>query len=133
MRSLTFRTSLAALLICTPLAAAYAASPHEPHFRSIERDDHGTDAAPLSTYVPGGQLSAVLNDLHDANARIVSDRKAKLITPAEARSLEAQVAAVRKAAVADAASGMIPGGEYRQLMARITGLDDQVGRDAMRG
>lgn len=133
MRSLTLKAALAAFLVSTPLGIAFAAPMHEPHFRSSDHDD--SDAPPPTTYTTGGQLSAVLNDLRDTDARIQSDRTLKLITPAEARGLEAQAATIRKAAVADSVrdGGMIPAGEYHQLMARISGLDDQVGHDAFRG
>ncbi|CAI2932703.1 hypothetical protein [Aminobacter niigataensis] len=134
MRSLTLKAALAAFLVSAPLGGiAFAAPMHEPHFRSSDHDD--SDAPPPTTYVTGGQLSAVLNDLRDADARIQSDQHLKLITPAEARGLEAQGTTIRKAAVADSVrdGGLIPAGEYHQLMARISGLDDQVGHDAFRG
>lgn len=133
MRSLTLKAALAAFLVSAPFASALAAPMHEPHFRSSDHDD--SDVPAPTTYAIGGQLSAVLNDLRDADARIASDRQLKLITPAQARGLAAQAAAIRKEAVAGSKhdGGMIPAGEYHQLMARISGLDDQVGQDAFRG
>ncbi|MBB6465389.1 hypothetical protein HNQ96_001247 [Aminobacter lissarensis] len=132
MRSLTLKAAFAASLMSAPLASAVAAPMHEPHFRSMDHDD--SDAPPPSTYATGGQLSAVLNDLHDTDVRIQSDRRTRLIAPAEARGLEAQAAAIRKAAVAGSIGdcGMIPAGQYHQLMAQISGLDDMVGQDAFR-
>lgn len=150
MRSLTFKAALAALLVSVPLASAYAASAastastasaasrHEPSFGMSDRarlgdrvrssDHDGSDVAALSSYVRGGQLSAVLNDLRDSDARIATDRKLKLISAAEMRGLRAEEAAIRKAAIGDSArdNAMIPTVQYQQLMAQVANLNAQI-------
>lgn len=107
MRSTMFKTALAAILISTPLTAAFAGS------------------SP-STYVPNGQLNAVLTDLSYANARIAQDRSQKLMTPAQAHGLRVEVASIRKEAVAANEDGRIPMRQYMPLMAQVENLQGQL-------
>ena len=124
MRSMAFKAALAAILISTPLATAFAKEHHgtmrEFSFQSSPSGGDTPDSpAPSYGYAPGGQLRAVLDDLQGDDARIASDRQARLITPAEARSLRGEEAMIRRTAARDSArdGGMIPAGEYSQLMA----------------
>ena len=84
--------------------------------------------ASQSSYVRGGQLSAVLQDLRDSDARIASDRKLKLISAAESRGLRAEEAAIRRTAIGDSTryNAMIPAPQYHQLMAEVANLNAQI-------
>ncbi len=107
MRSTMFKAALAAVLIATPLTAAFA-------------------APGPTTYAPNGQLDSILSDLSDANARIANERSKRLMTPAEARGLHVEVASIRKNAIADNKDGVISMGQYRPLMAQVENLQGQL-------
>jgi hypothetical protein len=133
MRSLIVKAALAALLISTPLTAAFAAAGRDHtapgHERGEPANRFGGDHAPApSTYAPNGQLDAILADLGDTNARITYDRSHGLITPAQARRLRVEEATIRREAVADNRrdSGMMPMGQYEQLMAQVSQLQRQL-------
>jgi hypothetical protein len=136
MRSMAFKAALAAILISTPLATAFAKEHHgsmrEFSFQNGPSGGNTPDSpAPSYGYAPGGQLRAILDDLQADDARIVSDRQATLITPAEVRSLRGEEAMIRRTAAGDSArdGGKIPAGEYGQLMAQLSSLNAQISRD----
>lgn len=137
MRSMAFKAALAAILVSTPLATAFAKEHHgtmrEFSFQNSPSGGDKSDSPALSDgYMSGGQLRAILADLQGDDARIVSDRKARLITPAEARSLRGEEAMIRRTAVRDSArdGGNIPAGAYDQLVAEVNDLGLQIGHDA---
>jgi len=134
---MAFKAALAAILVSTPLATAFAKEHHgtmrEFSFQNSPSGGDKPDSPALSDgYASGGQLRAILADLQGDDARIVSDRQARLITPAEARSLRGEEAMIRRTAVRDSArdGGNIPAGAYDQLMAEVNDLGLQIGHDA---
>lgn len=137
MRSLAFKAALAALLLSAPIGSALAKAHHAgvdafPNVSSPSGGDRPDSPPPSVGYAPGGQLRAILDDLQNDDARIVSDRRAKLITPSEVRSLRGEEAMIRRTAARDSAAdgGKIPTGEYDQLMAQVMGLGSQIDQDA---
>ncbi|QOF69705.1 hypothetical protein IG197_17820 [Aminobacter sp. SR38] len=137
MRSMAFKAALAAILASTPLATAFAKEHHgtirEFSFQNSPSGGDKPDAPALSDgYATGGQLRAILEDLQADDARIMSDSKARLITPAELRSLRGEEARIRRTAVRDSArdGGNIPAGAYDQLMAEVNDLGLQLDHDA---
>ena len=137
MRSMAFKAALAAILITTPLATAFAKEHHgtmrEFSFQSSPSGGDRPDSpAPSYGYAPGGQLRAILDDLQGDDARIMNDRRARLITPSEVRSLRGEEAMIRRTAARDAArdGSKLPAAAYDQLMAEVSGLGLQIDRDA---
>jgi hypothetical protein len=107
MRSTILKAALAALLTSAPLTMAFA--------------------APGPTrYVPNGQLNSILTDLNNADTRISQERSQRLMTPAEARGLKAELSSIRKDAIATNRDGTIPMREYRPLMAQIDNVNGQL-------
>lgn len=138
MRSMAFKAALAVILVSTPLATAFAKEHHGtmrefPSQVSPSGGDTPDSPAPSYGYAPGGQLRAILDDLQGDDARIMSDRQARLITPAEIRSLRGEEAMIRRTAMRDSArdGGKIPAGAYDQLMAEVNDLGLQIGHDAV--
>ncbi|WP_432286364.1 hypothetical protein SLT36_06435 [Aminobacter sp. BA135] len=137
MRSMAFKAALAAILVSTPLATAFAKEHHgtmrEFSFQnSPSGGDKPDSPAPSDGYATGGQLRAILDDLQGDNARLMSDRHAKLITPAELRGLRGEEAMIRRTAIRDSArdGGKIPAGQYDRLMAEVNDLGMQIDHDA---
>jgi hypothetical protein len=141
MRSTIVKAALAALLVSTPLTAAFAASTsgHKGHssgmhtrsdqFRGGNRDtgaNWNAEDNGYSTYAPNGQLNAILYDLGNAKARITYDRSQRLITPAQANGLRAEATSIRRNAIADDRGGAIPMWQYRQLVAQVENLQSQL-------
>ncbi|WP_269931394.1 hypothetical protein [Aminobacter sp. HY435] len=140
MRSLIVQAAVAAILVSTPLASALARD-HDMHgVREPRISDHSGDgdssnsSAPISGQPQLRPVGVVLSELRSDDARIAADRRMKLITAVDARNLRAEDAAIRKAAVSDAGyGGMLSAGQFSQLQAQVTGLADQINRDASRG
>ncbi|ATU94318.1 hypothetical protein [Phyllobacterium zundukense] len=154
MRSLIFKTALAAILISTPLATAYAAShdSHDSHGSraSGEFDSHDHDrrdyralydldddpvvneVTPMPTFVSDTRLNTILGELHAADGRIMADRGRRMLNPAEVRGLRSKEAMIRGEAVRTAAlnGGVVPGMRYHVIQRQIANLDTTISRDA---
>src|SRR5688572_24595326 len=107
MRSTILKAALAALLTSAPLTMAFA--------------------APGPTrYVPSGQLDSILTDLNNADRRISKEHNKRLMTPAEAHGLKAELSSIRKDAIVVNGDGVIRMGEYRPLMGKIEKVNGQL-------
>ncbi|ODT07514.1 MAG: hypothetical protein ABS58_06870 [Mesorhizobium sp. SCN 65-20] len=79
-------------------------------------------------------VNVILGELHSDDARIAADRKMRLVTPAQARALTGEDAAIRRAALNDAGGrGVVSSSQYNQLTAEVSNLDSQIARDSGRG
>ncbi len=152
MRSLTLKAALAAVLVTTPLASAFARDHHPASGASssqISRSGIGAlngmagegDSSDSSKPISGQPqlqrmypVNVILGELHSDDARIAADRKMRLVTPAQARALTGEDAAIRRAALNDAAGrGVVSSSQYNQLTAEVSNLDSQIARDSGRG
>lgn len=156
MRSFTLKAALAAILVSSSLAGAYAASPSgvtidrgaaQPNGEAWEDNPQPTDqlvtgsitapaksamqsqAAPSQAapaYRP--RLAHIVREVGKADHRIHSDHARGLLTRAEYRQFDARVAAIRADAVKTAGmhQGALPRGHYDRLQARLMQLDRDV-------
>lgn len=150
MRSLTMKAALAAVLVAAPLASAFARDHHAASADS--RPTHPGSAAVAGMADEGdssdsskpiyGQpqlqrmypVNVILGELRSDDARIAADRKMRLVTPAQARTLTGEDAAIRRTALNEAGGGgMVSSSQYNQLTAEVSNLDSQIARDSGRG
>jgi len=148
MRSFTVKAALAAILVSTSLAGAFAASPGSPPLDQLQRDtlqlrsvpkeeiDNTTTASTVkvapsiqktmahkAAYRP--RLTHIVGRLNVANHRIRTDHDRGLLTRAEFRSLETRAHAIRADAMRIAADhrGALPKARYASLQMRVDRLD----------
>lgn len=122
MRSFTSKTSLktaivAAFLVAIPFAGAYAAGHHKGAL---------DEAAPA--VFDGPRVDGIVGQLQGIDSGIKDAEQQKLITPAEAHSLQMRAADISRVAERTAASdnGRIPSAQYHQLLRRVDNLDQQL-------
>lgn len=115
MRSISHATlALAALLVATPLASAYAST----------SSDGYTPPTPMTTSAPHAQV--ILGQLDSLVNGITADRDNGKLTPAEATRLQADAHDIRKATLAAAEHGQMTTARYDQLLKQVGQLSDQV-------
>lgn len=150
MRSLTMKAALAAVLVAAPLSSAFARDHHAASAASSSQISHPDtlsgmadegDSSDSSKPIYGQPqlqrmypVNVILGELHSDDARIATDRKMRLVTPAQARALTGEDAAIRRAALNDAGGrGVVSSSQYNQLTAEVSNLDSQIARDSGRG
>ncbi|MBX3566664.1 MAG: hypothetical protein KF914_01315 [Rhizobiaceae bacterium] len=156
MRSFTLKAALAAILVSSSLAGAYAAQQNsvaidrgaaQPNGEAWEDNPQPTDqlvtgsiAAPAKpvtqTRAAPGQaapayrprLAHIVREVGRADHRIHSDHARGLLTRAEYRQFDARAAAIRADAMKTAGMhrGALPRGHYDSLQARLMQLDRDV-------
>lgn len=116
--------ALATLLVTAPFASAYAG-----HTTALDEE---TMTAPA---FHGPRIEGILDQVRGVDNGIKDARQAKEIAPSTARHLEAQAAAIDKAAERTAAAdhGRIPAPQYRQLLRRVDNLDQRLLADTGSG
>lgn len=121
MRSFATKAALAAAIVSTSLAGAYAA----PQYTSEMPRMH-TSATAAPVYRP--RLQQVMREVHAADQRIDRDHRAGHLNVAQYRKLEGRSNAIRNTAehVARLHDGAIPKGSYQDLQRRIAELNHSI-------
>lgn len=154
MRSFSFKAALAAALVSTSIAGAYAAgtiAPMSPMNDDTMSTGSSTGPGPQGMQTPQARhtpqamhetwksdeayrprLAQLVHEINAADHRISVDRHHGYLSEAEFRRLESQAHAIRESAIRTAENhhGALPRARYHTLQLRVEDLDHKIHREA---
>ena len=154
MRSFPIKAALAAALVSTSIAGAYAAgtiAPMSPMNDDAMSTGSSTGPAPQAMQTPHPmqtpqathearksdeayrpRFALLVHEINAADHRIAVDRHHGYLNEAEFRRLESQAHAIRESAIRTAEDhhGALPRASYHTLQLRVQDLDHKIHREA---